>query len=432
MPLPRLRFKPIPPDAPLAILLLFMLAVGIALRVQNLGVPGTFLWDEHHFVENARNYLANRPDWNDHPPLSKLLIAAAMRLTGDTPAGWRTASLLFGLINIPLLGWAAFLAFRSRRAALMASAFVAADGMFIAYSRTALFDGIIVALAVAGLVSVFFGRTLWHVLLSGVCIGMALSLKLYGLAFVPAALVACMANRHLRRWTPLLALCLPLVFYAQYAYGLHITGRPASIAAVLKDNRDMVRHHLSFTEVHPWSSRWYTWFVPTKPIFFRRDRAADGTLQVLFAFGHPLLWWASSLAVIGAAGLLIRTGWRRVWQQISLPPAPKPVSGTASVDLAANPLGERAGSVFWLLAAWAAPLAFWIPSLRDSFLYHYMASYAFGLVLLAGFADRLYAGHRLWTLVGLAIVAEVLLYYAPLWGELPIAEGALRARLFRF
>ncbi|MFC1643022.1 hypothetical protein ACFL5O_10130 [Myxococcota bacterium] len=51
---PRLRFESIPPDAPLAILLLSRLVVGIALRVQNLGVPGTFLWDEHHFVENAR------------------------------------------------------------------------------------------------------------------------------------------------------------------------------------------------------------------------------------------------------------------------------------------------------------------------------------------------------------------------------------------
>ncbi|MFC1643020.1 hypothetical protein ACFL5O_10120 [Myxococcota bacterium] len=121
--------------------------------------------------------------------------------------------------------------------------------MSIAYSRTALFDGIIVAFGVAGLVSVFFGRTLWHVLFPGVCIGRALSLKLCGLAFVPAALVACVANRHLHGWTPLLALCLPLVFYAQYAYGLHITGRPASIAAVLKDNRDRVRHRLSFTEV---------------------------------------------------------------------------------------------------------------------------------------------------------------------------------------
>lgn len=413
-------------DVPLAVVLSFLLIAGIALRAQNLGGDRNFKWDEDHFVQNARNYLVHKPDWNDHPPLSKLIIAGTMCVTGDTPAGWRTASLLFGILDIGLIAWSALLAFQSRRAALIAGALVAADGMFIVYSRTALFDGVIVAFAVAGLALVFFGRTPWHVLLSGVFVGCALSLKLSGLAFVPPALAACFVSRPLRRWTPLLALTIPLVFYLQYAFALHLTGRPASPAAVIADNLSLVHHHLSFTIVHPWSSRWYTWFLPTRPLLFRQDQRIDGTLRTLLALGNPALWWASSLAVIGAAAVVCKTGWRRLWQQIS---APAPDSVAPATDAASEPLEARSGGLLWLLAAWAAPLAFWMPSLRDSFVYHYMPSYAFALILLAGFADRLYRRHRVPTLVALVVVAELLLFYAPLWGELPIAQDAMHARL---
>jgi dolichyl-phosphate-mannose--protein O-mannosyl transferase len=80
---------------------------------------------------------------------------------------------------------------------------------------------------------------------------------------------------------------------------------------------------------------------------------------------------------------------------------------------------------------WHGPhrLPFGFPSLRDSFVYHYMPSYAFALILLAGFADRFYQRHRLPALISLLVVAEVLLFYAPLWGELAIAANALNARL---
>jgi dolichyl-phosphate-mannose--protein O-mannosyl transferase len=335
--------------------------------------------------------------------------------------------LLFGILDIALIAWSALLAFGSRRAALIAGALVAADGMFIVYSRTALFDGVIVAFAVAGLVSVFFGRTPWHVLLCGVFVGCALSLKLTGLAVVPLALAACLVSRPLRRWTPLLALTIPLVFYLQYAFALHLTGRPASPAAVIADNLSLVHHHLSFTKVHPWSSRWYTWFLPTRPLMFRQDQHIDGTLRMLLALGNPVLWWSSSLAVIAAAVVVCKTGWRRVWQQIS---APAPGSAVPSAGAAeTEPLETRSGALLWLLAAWAAPLAFWMPSLRDSFVYHYMPSYAFALILLAGFADRLYRRHRVPMLIAMVVVAEVLLFYAPLWGELAIAQDAVHARL---
>jgi dolichyl-phosphate-mannose-protein mannosyltransferase len=217
----------------------------------------------------------------------------------------------------------------------------------------------------------------------------------------------------------------------------------------------MLKSHLGYTVVHPMSSHWYTWFLPKRPIFLRRDVDADGTIYALITLGNPLLWWSSTAAVVAAAHAVTAAGPRIVWQQIQDGLRPytfgipwfgsagdRPNATAGSEDAAQSeaqrpqgapiPLPERAGLLFWVLAAWAAPVLFWIPSLRDSYIYHYMPSYAFALVLLAGFLERFYRRNRLLALAALLVVFEVTIFYAPLWGELPISQGALNARLFRF
>lgn len=44
-----------------------LVTLGVLLRILGYAEPPTFTFDEHHFVENARNYLHGKNDWNDHP-----------------------------------------------------------------------------------------------------------------------------------------------------------------------------------------------------------------------------------------------------------------------------------------------------------------------------------------------------------------------------
>jgi len=414
----RSTFESVKADLPLALLLAALIAVGVLLRVHLLGVPVNLKWDEVHYVETARAYVAHQFRWDDHPPLGKLIMAGVMAIVGDTPVGWRLAPLLFGLANIGLVAWSARTAFKSSRAAWIAAAFVAADGFFIAYSRSALLDGMIVAFSVAATTLILRATRPWHVLATGVLAGCAVSCKLNGLACVGVTTLICLFSPRLRRWTPLLLVTVILVFYAQGALGLRIAGRSGSVLAVIADNRAKIGKHLSYTVVHAYSSRWYTWFLPLRPIPLRRDVDPDGSIRALIALGNPLLWWSSSAAVIAAAAMAIRNGLRPLWREI--------VGGTGLAR------GSSA-TLFWMLAAWAAPLAFWIPSLRDAYLYHYLPSYAFALALLAGFVSQLYERHRLAALIAIAFALEVTIFYAPISGELPITLDALNARLlFKF
>ena len=125
----------------------------------------------------------------------------------------------------------------------------------------------------------------------------------------------------------------------------------------------------------------------------------------------------------------LRVGRRRLWQQLQ-------DGAPASVEIrpASPPAGleARAGALCWILLTWVASLAFWVPSLREAYIYHFLPMYTFALVLLAGLVDRWYGKRPLGALIGLGAVLEVALFYAPLWGEMPMTEAALNARLFHF
>ena len=424
-------------DAPLALALAVMMLLGLYLRCRAFDVPQELRWDEYHYVDTARGYLSYQYSDNDHPPLGKLNIAGVMHFVGDTPVGWRLASLICGLANVGLVAWITWTTFRSRRAAWLAAAFVAADGFFIAYSRAGLLDGMIVAFAAAGIGTILVSRRAWQVALAGFFVGCAASFKLNGAPFVIAAVALCLVSRRTRLFAPLLLLMSAAVFYAQSALPLAFSGRPYGVLAVIAENRKLIHQHLSYTVVHPMSSHWYTWFLPVRPIFLRRDvDPVTGAIEALMALGNPLLWWASTLAVAGGLAVLARTGWRKVWGQLQhgatvASPDESRVQPAAGTDLDyVLAVPDRAGLIFGVLLAWAGPLAFWVPSLRDAYIYHYLPSYTFALVLLAGFVDRFYTRRRLAMFIAVILVAEVSIFYAPLWGELPISKEALDARLF--
>ena len=421
---------------PLLCLFVAMFALGAFLRLINMDGPQTLKWDEHHYVVTARRYLHHEYLYNDHPPLSKLVIMAFMRVFGDGPVAWRLPSLLTGFLNIGLVAAITHRAFGSVRAAWFAAAFTAIDGFFIVYSRTALLDGIMVSLALTAMLAVLSGRTIKSVIFAGVLVGAVTSYKLNGLVFVVSCAGVCILSPRLRRYTPLLLLSAAGVYYAQWVYMLVNVGRSGSFASVIDENLAMVKSNLSYTVVHPYSSKWYTWFIPTNPIFLRRDVDIDGSVRALLTLGNPLLWWAAIFAVIEVTSALLKPGIKRLWSVlISDTPSPATHDGlsqTAADTPSSAPalLSEvQLRGAFWLVACYLGPILFWVPSLRDAYIYHYMPSYAFALPLLGWIAHRSYRSRRLATLLALMSVFLVSVMYAPLWAELPLSASALAQRL---
>lgn len=404
-------------DAPFLVACGLVLLFGLVLRAQSLGFPGAFSFDEHHFVENARNYLAGKPDWNDHPPLGKLFIAAGIELLGDKGVGWRAAALAFGVGNVLLGGLLARRLCRDERAFWLGAALFAGDGFLLAYSRTALLDGTLTFFCLATLACLTAPPRWSWLTLASVCVGLAASVKSSGGGLALLVVAAWLTQREVPRWGVVTVALAPLLYLSSFSLGLKLTGQPWGLASAYAASQKLLVHHLGLTEMKHWAtSYWYTWFVPVKPLLLRRDPVDDGMLRVMTTLGNPLLWWAVTWVTLaravgalrqayGAVRLERWTAWRRI-------------------------VTWRPSASQYVFASYLLMLLPWVVTARDSYIYHYLPSYAAGLVLVAMLLWELYRRRRRLGLLALLAVGSVSAFYAPVWAQLPVSPAAMRARLF--
>ncbi len=413
------------PWAPVAVLVSLLIASGVTLRFCDFGFPSEFLFDEHHFVPNARNYLSGRPDTNDHPPLGKLLIAASIRLVGDGPVGWRLPAGLFGLSTIVLGGLSASRLFKSQGAGWLAAALLSADGFLISYSRVGLLDGYITAAAAGALL---VASTRWRAgsaPLGGVLVGLASGVKFSGGGVAFPLLAATLLSPQPRRakWRDIATMfaVAAFVYVSQYAVGLHLAGRPASVGAVVADTVRLVRHHAELTAMkNPATSGWPTWVLPVRPLVMGYFTSI-GSVRVLSCLGNLAIWWPAIL-------LALATGARTIWRGVEATASGVPAQSQPSFLDAF--LAAHGRAVLVTLSAAAGFLAPWVLTHRDSYIYHFLPTYTMLVILLAGFVDWSRAAHPLAVTVFMVVVLLVLAYYAPVWALLPIRDEGMRTRLF--
>jgi dolichyl-phosphate-mannose--protein O-mannosyl transferase len=392
-----------------------LILLGIWLRARQLGVPEGLSWDERHFVENARNYLAGRADWNDHPPLGKLLIAQGIQWFGDNAFAWRLSALVFGLVSIVVAGVLGGSLFSSHRAGLLCAAFVAGDGFFIAYSRSALLDGVVTTFVLATACAVVRAKRAWHVGLACVLLGLGCAVKFNAVVMVVPILLVTLVFARAPRWSAGLLVLSPLVYWALYARGLALAHQAHGLGDVWRATLTLVEHHLALNDgKHPLISRWYTWLLPFKPISMRFEQEGD-VVRTMSCMGNTLLWWASSASVLTLA---IRLG--------------------SALAAGLRQRGERRWAALheldhrqlWLLLFWFLPVFPWVVSSRDSYIYHYLPAYGFGLVLVAGHLHHaLEARQRVaWPALGAVTLLSV--WMAPVWSEIPVSRTGYVLRLW--
>lgn len=129
---------------------LLVLVTGL-LRVVALGHPDRIIFDETYYVGDANDYLAQGVEdgFAVHPPLGKWLIAAGIRLFGDTAFGWRISAAVAGTLLVLLVYLIGVRLLRWRGAAALAAILAATDGLLFVQSRISMLDaflGLFVAL----------------------------------------------------------------------------------------------------------------------------------------------------------------------------------------------------------------------------------------------------------------------------------------------
>ena len=81
--------------------LLILLLVVLGLHLATITRPNEPLFDEQHYVPDARRIVTGEGTLRvEHPPLAKLIIAGGIELFGDNPWGWRMPAVILSTVAL--------------------------------------------------------------------------------------------------------------------------------------------------------------------------------------------------------------------------------------------------------------------------------------------------------------------------------------------
>ena len=397
---------------------------GGALFDEQTAVPDTIsqlnsmYFDEIYHGRTGYEQLYKMPVYETtHPPLGKDLIMVGIALFGMTAFGWRFAGTLFGVLLVPLAWCFVRRLTRKPWAAATAGALLALDFMRFSQSRLATIDVYGTFFILLGAYCMVWycqrvltdgvNRALLPMALGGVAFGLGCAAKWTGI-YAGAGLAVLYLGVLYARWQQkrpgfraefrtaavggvlfyvLLPLCLYIGSYLPYWWR-----DPAfSLSDWWQCQVSMFSYHATLKATHPFESRWYTWLLGLRPVwYYRNGYLPYGMKASIAGMAGPVIWLVGLAALVGL-----------LWHQ---------VSGR----------GSRQGA--GVLILYGTQLIPWMLVTRCTFLYHYFPSSMFCLAALALVLARM--KHVDWAkkiAAGLCVVALVLfvLYYPALSG-LPI------------
>lgn len=362
--------------------LALLVVTGAILRFWNLGQPTDLVFDEVYFVEQAKNYLSGTDFMDPHPPFAKWMIALGIWFAGDEPFGWRLMNAISGTALIALMYLLGRELFRRRFAAFAAALFVAFDGLLLVDSRIAVIDIHYVTWAVGAyiltlrLVADGDLRNVRRLLTIGFVLGISVGAKLYIPFFSFLLVLGLIAwkgwqeaeRRHLK---PLRYIWMPIQVVGWTSFGFYLLTYAGDFFwGWWHSPIDIVRY--IFVEVpdyqsavaeaeHPYSSKWWTWPLLLKPIWYywQDPGPQPGQVVGIWGSGNPAVWWASVPALLLAAWYAVR---------------------------------EKNFVAGFVVCGWVLHLLPWVGIGRTLFLYHYLPCLLFAFLALAWMLDRLAHG----------------------------------------
>jgi dolichyl-phosphate-mannose--protein O-mannosyl transferase/Gpi18-like mannosyltransferase len=358
-----------------------LVIVAAATRLWHLGLPAEIVFDEVHFVAQARHYIRAEPFLDPHPPLAKLVIASGILLFGDHPWSWRIGNALCGILLVALTYMLGRRMFAFRLAGALAAAFVICDGMFLVDSRVAVIDIVYLTLAAWSYLLLFRfaeskdgGDRRRTLAAMGVTLGLCLGSKL----LIPAVTFLLCAGFMMyfilsfERATPLVARtwrtggamvmvgALGSAFYLATFLPHFFLGWWAGIGDLFHYYGDVMWYeHSVEAATHPYASPWWSWPLMLRPIAYWQNFPPRGKVTTIWGGGNPLLWWSALTALTITA-----------------------------VRALERPNPARSFVVFGYLGY----LVIWMPVGRTLFLYHYMPSVYLGYLALAAIVADAWRG----------------------------------------
>lgn len=377
--------------------------VGIVARFVHLGWPDSKVFDEVYFPDFAWKYLHGEQAFDVHPPLGKFIIALGLAVFGNDPFGWRIMPAVFGVAAIFLFAkiWRDFQG--ERIGSWLLAAFIATDGLLLAYSRTGLMDGILFTCTFACFWLALRAKEGRNLFWLATLIGLTVAIKWLALGIVlPVGYLLWRRGRLMDFWGSLywsFFVYLLIVFL-----GRVVGHQPNPWLGIYTWHSQALGYHLNLTATHPWGSPWWSWPLLKRPVLFYYTQTSTAA-QVITAMGNPLLWWSSTVAVLLATLEMIQKGWQR------------------QKGLLDHPLVPLLLGYYTFLLPWALVH-------RVLFLYHYLPAYGFALLILTYYLVELWKRQPWLVILFLLVTTACSFYFLPWALGSPLSFSWLKAHIW--
>lgn len=366
-----------------------------------VAAPDKLYFDEVHYVPAARQMLAadhSTPQLNPmHPPLAKQLIALSMDIFGDTPLGWRYASVLFGALAIVGVYLCGLALFGVPSAAIAAATIAFLNQMVFVQSRIAMLDIFALAFGLFATAAFLRGfgerRPQFWFDLAGLACGLSAACKWSGLFVLATCMAVVAVVRLMQGWRvrfldsndhdwyrPDLwpdfklwhfVVCFVLIPAAVY-FSTFVPLYGFSLPDILEAQRRIFSDNTTTAIAgHTYMSAWPSWPLLVRPVWFLFDKVDENEIAAVVMLGNPLVFW--------------------------------PMLAALAVSLRDLVVGRRRDA-FLVLAFYFGPYLSWALLPRTlGFLYYYLPAATFGSLALVYLLRR--GSNPRWLLWGFVAVA---------------------------
>lgn len=283
-------------------------------------------FDEIYFARTAYDYVVGLPasEWT-HPPFAKLVQAIPIYFLGMNPFSYRLTGVIFGMLLVLSMYYFAKLLFKKRIYAIFVGLLITFENFHLVQSRIGTSDSELILFMV--LSSLFMYKYLllnkkdnislkiFYLSLSGLFFGLSICVKWTGfylglgicILFFIKLIKEIINDKRISSdnikiifscvlFYILLPCCIYILCYFMFPnLELRTINNMNDLFLQLKD---MYQFHSTLDASHSFSSKWYTWPIMFRPLWYDVNIFENGLKSTIVAIGNPGIWWFGIVAFI--------------------------------------------------------------------------------------------------------------------------------------
>lgn len=270
-------------------------------------------FDEIYFARTAYEYTKGMDtyEWT-HPPLGKLIQAIPIYITNYlSPFNYRLMGNISGILMLIVMYVFGKELFKKRKYAIFATLLMTFDTFHFAQTRMGTVDShliLFILLASYFMVKYTKNNKTSNLFLSGLFFGLSVSVKwtgLYGgLALAIIFFTHLLKNKqinikNLLKGT-LFFVIIPIFIYSSLylIFPNNKLNHTTNISSIINQQKDMYNYHSKLNATHYFSSKWYTWPISYKPVWYHQEILDNNTKETISGIGNIVIWWMGILGFI--------------------------------------------------------------------------------------------------------------------------------------